>query len=169
MNVNENIFMSKLETAINGITHPRFYESERGYQGALVSELNKILPDLELNGAIVEQEYQKRIEQHGIRIRPDIIIHVPFDSNNHNSRSEGNFIAIELKLGSNLTEKQAVADYYSLALMCEHLSYPFALFIVINGSSTYFEKYSGPHKDKIKAYIINLIDGVVDFRKTENK
>ena len=24
MNVNENIFMSKLETAINGITHPRF-------------------------------------------------------------------------------------------------------------------------------------------------
>ena len=164
--MNENIFIPKLETAINGITHPRFYESERGYQGALVSELNKILPDLELNGAIVEQEYQKRIEPHGIRIRPDIIIHVPFDSNN-NSRSEGNFIAIELKLGSDLTERQAAADYQSLALMCEHLSYPLAIFIVINGSETYFEKYSGPHKDKMKAYIINLIDGAVVFKNIE--
>ncbi|QXB56929.1 hypothetical protein [Pantoea agglomerans] len=64
--MNENIFMSKLETAINGITHPRFYESERGYQGALVSELNKTLPDLELNGAIVEQEYQKKLKNMGL-------------------------------------------------------------------------------------------------------
>lgn len=29
------------------------------------------------NEAIIEQEYQKRLAEHGITFRPDIIIHVP--------------------------------------------------------------------------------------------
>ena len=46
---------------------------------------------------IVKQEYQKRMKEHGFRIRPNIIIHVPFKNTGFASRHEGNFVVIELK------------------------------------------------------------------------
>ncbi|CAI1847409.1 Uncharacterised protein [Serratia fonticola] len=158
-------FINKLEEALQNIKHTRYYETERGYQGELYAELRKILPDLGWDNAIVEQEYQKKIREHNIRIRPDIIIHVPFDPNLNNTRGDGNFVTFELKLGRNLTETQALNDYQSLAIMCEELSYPYAVFIVIDGNTTYFNKYDGPHKEKILAYNVNIVDGRVRFER----
>lgn len=144
---------------------PRHYESELGYQAELYAELRTELQHFGWNNAIIEQEYQKRIKDHKTRIRPDLIIHVPFDSNKHNSRGEGNFVVFELKLNSNNNEKKAIIDYEKLAVMCEELSYPYAVSININGNTTYIEKYVGVHKDKILAYRVKLVGDNVEVQR----
>ena len=66
--------------ALERIQEPRFFQTERGYQGELLAELRTRLADAAFPGdPVVEQEYQKRIRLHGIKIRPDIIIHTPFE------------------------------------------------------------------------------------------
>jgi hypothetical protein len=81
--------------SLAAITAPRFFQTERGYQGALLTQLDRRLrlPD----HAIIEQEYQKQAGLHGLTIRPDIIIHEPFDPGRHAGRTEGNLAAVELK------------------------------------------------------------------------
>lgn len=158
MKEEQDAFLEKLITAMSKITHPRYYESERGYQGALHAELHTLLTEINFEEAIVEQEYQKRIKEHNINIRPDLIIHIPFDSKRHNSRREGNFVVFELKLGSKLNKTNALADYESLAIMCEMLSYPYAIFIIINGDESYLNYYEGPHKDKILVIKVKLVE-----------
>lgn len=90
--------LAHLIEALGAITAPRFYETERGFQGALLAELHKTIPHHLLpEGAVIEQEYQKRLYGHGLTIRPDIIIHEPFDEARHDSRKDGNVAVIELK------------------------------------------------------------------------
>jgi hypothetical protein len=68
--------------------HPHFYEDERGFQGALYAELYRRLGEMAmLNGAILREEYQKRLGEHGLTIRPDIILHEPFNPARHQSRA----------------------------------------------------------------------------------
>jgi len=86
-----------IRDSLSSIDNPHFYNTELGFQGELVAEIRKRLPELEIDGAIVQQEYQKRMKDHGFRIRPDIIIHIPFEQTSFNSRQEGNFLVIELK------------------------------------------------------------------------
>ena len=65
-------------TALRAVSKPRFFETERGYQGEFLAELRAALPALGPPGdIIVEQEYQKTLPRHNINIRPDIIVHVP--------------------------------------------------------------------------------------------
>jgi hypothetical protein len=90
-----DVFLQTPRTALLAITEPRFFGTERGYQGALIAELQQRLADVRLPGdPIVEQEYQKRISAHGIRIRPDIIMHVPFERDGVPSRKHWNLVAI---------------------------------------------------------------------------
>jgi hypothetical protein len=140
--------------SLSVISNPRFYETERGFQGALLTELNLRLPSLSLKGAIIEQEYQKRMPEHGFRIRPDIIIHVPFEEDRHNSRREGNIVAFELKLNAN--QDDAFKDYENLSKMCEVLGYPLCIFINIASSTTFLNQYQGSHKEKLHAFSVCL-------------
>ena len=51
--------------------------TERGFQGEFLDLLRETLPEVGLLGdAIVEQEYQKRIREHCITLRSDIIVHI---------------------------------------------------------------------------------------------
>ena len=118
--MNRDLILERVRQAIAGITAPRFYETERGYQGALLAELTNTLPDWATPNAIVEQEYQKRAGAHGINIRPDIVIHEPFNEAIHGSRMEGNFVAVELKL--NATAEAAMEDFTSFVLLPSHLA-----------------------------------------------
>ena len=156
-------FISKLEIAISKVNHSRYFESERGYQGALIAALQHEMSEFIWDEAIIEQEYQKRIREHGIRIRPDIIIHVPFNPDSTNTRGDGNFVVFELKL--NATESSAVTDYQNLSMMCDELNYPLAIFMNLNGSETYLNNYQGRNRNKIIAYSIKLVDGTVQFEK----
>ncbi|MUK42752.1 hypothetical protein GNP61_14435 [Aliivibrio fischeri] len=153
-NIEKTTFLAGLERALTKVTNPRFFETERGYQGALIAALQEELASFNWEKAIIEQEYQKRIREHGIRVRPDIIIHVPFANDEHNTRGEGNFVVFELKLNAN--ESSALVDYANLSAMCSLLNYPLAVFININSNQTHIDKYEGENKHKLVSYSVNL-------------
>jgi hypothetical protein len=129
-------FLTLLQNALESIQDPRFFETERGFQGELLVQLGKRLKQAEFPGdPLVEQEYQKTIPSHGINIRPDIIIHVPFGRGQAKRRDEGNFVAMELKLRS--TENDARHDFASLEQMHAALRYPLTVFINIDSDKTH--------------------------------
>ncbi|MCZ2808749.1 MAG: hypothetical protein O2V44_05290 [Candidatus Bathyarchaeota archaeon] len=145
------------------ITNARFYETERGFQGELSAELRTRLKKLEINGAIVEQEYQKRMREHGFRIRPDLVIHIPFEGAEFESRSQGNFVVVELKLRA--SRNSARADYENLKGMCQKLGYPLAIFINIDSDETFIDECSPPGDGSIHAFAVRLNEGEVQITK----
>lgn len=153
-----------IRESLFAIKHPRFYETERGFQGVLLAELVRRIPSIKCQEPIiVEQEYQKRMSDHGMRIRPDLVIHVPFEAGRQSSRREGNFVAFELKLKAGVNE--ALADYANLSSMCEVLDYPLCVFINIGASSAHLNEYHGPHKEKLHAFSVRLYMGQVEVRE----
>jgi hypothetical protein len=167
-NLTENAhetFLRGLENAILRVQNSRYFETERGYQGALIAELQNELSSFNWENAIIEQEYQKRFAPHGIRVRPDIIIHVPFDSDEHNTHGEGNFVVFELKL--NARESAALTDLDNLSQMCSLLNYPLGVFININATSSHIENYMGENKDKLIGYSVTLSDGQVSYTREQ--
>jgi len=126
--------LTALRESLQSIGEPRFFETERGYQGALLGELHGRLHLDE--PAIVEQEYQKQAGLHGLSIRPDIIIHEPFDPGHHRTRSDGNVAVMELKRRA--TPAQASADFQSLVLMLGRLQYHLGIFINIDSTRTHY-------------------------------
>ena len=164
LNFNERAtFLIGLERALANVKHTRYFETERGYQGALIAELQNELPSFNWERVIIEQEYQKRIKAHGITLRPDIIIHVPFDEDESNTRGEGNFVVFELKL--NASESSALVDYNNLSNMCSLLNYPLAVFININSDQTHIERYEGENKGKLVSYSVRLSEDQVIISK----
>ena len=131
-------FLTVLRQALRDINEARSFQDERSFQGALLQQLamrleRGVLPE----DPIIEEEYQKRLPAHGIRIRPDIIVHVPFDRGFAERRDQGNFIAIELKRCA--TAKKAKEAFRNLALMKKVLKYPLTIFINVDSEHTYSE------------------------------
>lgn len=93
--------MQAIRDSLSVITHPRFYRTERGFQGEFGAELRNRLPRKVLDDYFVEHEYQKNLKDHGITIRPDLVIHIPYEESGFDSRAEGNCAVIELKLNAN--------------------------------------------------------------------
>ena len=130
------------------------YENERGFQGQLLIELSRRLPTGSLQGAILEQEHQKTLVRHGLTIRPDIVIHEPFDPAVHRSRKDGNVAAIELKCRA--SPRQASDDFENLILMLSALRYPIGIFINIGHSRTHAERVGGHSRGRIVAFSTTL-------------
>lgn len=153
--MNTDALLSSIREALAACTDPRLFETERGFQGQLLVELSKriCLPD----GAIVEQEYQKQLKKHGLKIRPDMVIHEPYDSDRHSSRANGNIAVIELKLRAK--SGQAIADFESLASMLKVLQYPLGVFININSSETHATLVPAEAKGHIVAYAVSPGNG----------
>ena len=141
--------------SLAAITTPRLFQTERGYQGALLAQLDRRLrlPD----HAIVEQEYQKQAGLHGITIRPDIIIHEPFEPARHDARTEGNLAVLELKLRA--TPVEAVADFESLGMMLNILRYRFAVFVNIGAATTHADLVPADLRDQIACFAVTLDNG----------
>jgi hypothetical protein len=133
---NQEQFLTLLRDALESIREPRFFETERGFQGELLIQMGKRIKHAELPGdPIVEQEYQKTIPLHRLKIRPDIIVHIPFERGKVERRDEGNFVAMELKLRA--TENEARGDFANLVQMREVLGYPLTVFINIDSAETH--------------------------------
>src|SRR5256886_12182198 len=115
--ISDDDFLACLRESLAAITAPRFFQTERGYQGALLTQLTGCLqlPDY----GIVEQEYQKKARLHSLTVRPDIIVHEPFNPDRHGARTEGNVAVVELKLRA--TPADALADFESLRAMLDVL------------------------------------------------
>lgn len=148
-------------TALRGVTAPRFFETERGYQGELLARLHAALPEIGLpGGVIVEQEYQKRFKEHGITVRPDIIIHVPTPEG-HNRR-KGNFVVFELKRRATLDNAQE--DFGSLDAVIRALDYPLGVFVNIDSDDTHARLYQGAYGERIHFFAVRLVDEAVQLR-----
>jgi len=148
-----NIFKKSLES----ILEPRFFNSERGYQGALIAELERYFPfPLFKGNPIIEQEYQKTLPEHGITIRPDIIVHIPFERGLVESRDQGNFVVIQLKLKAK--ESDALDDFRKIDLMFDKLEYPMGTFLNIDSSNTFFDCYKGDFPDRLHCFSVRLED-----------
>jgi hypothetical protein len=131
-------FLALFIEALGAIKEPRFFESERGYQGELLAELrNRVATACFPGDPIVEQEYQKTITAHGLKIRPDIIIHIPFNRGLTKHRKEGNFVAVELKRRA--SERTAHAAFKNLRQIKEALNYPLTLFVNIDSANPFAE------------------------------
>lgn len=155
---NLECLLSSMRDAFGSIKHSRFFESERAFQGQLLVELQKriYLPDQ----AIFEQEHQKRLKGHGTNIRPDIIVHEPYNPKRHSSRSDGNLAVIELKLKAGVTE--ATADFHSLAVMCDLLRYEVGIFVNIASMETHASLIPAEARGHIVSFAVSLVDGEVN-------
>lgn len=132
--MNPEQFAVIVQEILNEITEPRFYETERGYQGELLAGLRARLAEARFAGdPIIEQEHQKRIKPQGIRIRPDVIIHIPFARGTVQQRREGNFVAIELKLDPD----DVTAAFDNLRQLKTYLDYPVTILVMVGSAETY--------------------------------
>lgn len=156
-----NVVLDAVRESIRAVTQPRFFETERGFQGQLLVELNG---RFQCEGMVVEQEYQKRMRDHGFIIRPDIIAHVPYNPDRHRSRREGNFIVFELKLRAD--QESAFKDFGNLSMMCAKLDYPLGIFINIDSFETHLEWYAGEHRSRLHAFAVRLVDRQVVLNET---
>jgi hypothetical protein len=156
--MDRELFLKHLATALRAVTTPRFYETERGFQGELLVELRKVIPAGFLpDQAIIEQEYQKRLRMHGLASRPDIVIHEPFDRNRHCSRRDGNFAVLELKLEA--TPDKAAADIENLMAMMTVLEYPLGIFLNIASEITHADLLQADWRDRIACFAVSLRNG----------
>jgi|SRR5690606_11759465 hypothetical protein len=152
--------LEAIRESLVAITESRFYENERGFQGQLLIQLSQRTPALIPNNhAILEQEHQKTLEHHGLDIRPDIILHKPFDPAIHQSRKDGNFAVIELKRRAG--PKKAVEDFESLHSMLEILRYPIGIFINIGHTKTQVEHVPEKYRGRIIAFATKLTENGV--------
>jgi hypothetical protein len=161
MLIDHRALLAAIRESLYAITELRLFETERGYQGALIVELSKRLPNLEVSkqGALVEQEYQKKSRTHGLTIRPDIIIHAPFDQRLHTARTEGNFAVFELKRRASATK--AEADFQNLLSMMRILQYPLGVFVNIDSKETHFAQMPDVAIGHLVAFAVSLKDGSV--------
>lgn len=141
--------------ALRRVSHPRFFETERGFQGEFQKNLSSAIPSLQLDGAIVEEEYQKRMREHGIKFRPDIIVHIPTQEGGN--RREGNFAVFALKLNAN--PAKARDDFGALDELFDMLDYPFGAFINIASRRTYASMYGGRYRDRMHFLAVWQDDG----------
>ena len=153
--------MEIFKESIRAITDRRYFLTERGYQGQLLAELNKRLKIEQIfpGKPIVEQEYQKTLENQGITIRPDIIIHIPYERGVAQNRQSGNFVVIQLKLEA--SEKVAKEDFDKLDSMFEKLKYPLGIFLNINSNKTFYDSYSSNYKKRLHCFAVQLVNNKV--------
>ncbi len=146
---------------LRSVRQARFFETERGYQGELLAELRARLPRASLPGdAIVEQEYQKRLRNHRIGIRPDIIIHVPTPVGGN--RRHGNFAVFELNLRAGPAE--AREDFANLDAVLGALNYPLGVFVNIASTRTQVEHYGGRFRDRLHFFSVRQDGGGIQLK-----
>lgn len=162
MTINEEKFLEGFAKAIKSIKDKRYFSTERGYQGQLITELANrisIKTIFDNNNVILEQEYQKTLKSHGISFRPDIILHVPYESGLYSNRQSGNYAVIQLKLRASPTK--AREDFRKLDSMFAKLDYPLGIFLNINSDKTFCDSYSGRHSQRLHCFAVKLADNEV--------
>lgn len=154
--MNPHIFLELVVTAFKTVSTPRFYKTERGFQGRFACALYKVLDARGIfpDDLIIEEEYQKSIKDHGIRLRPDLLIHIPVESSGIEGRDKNNFVAFAFK--KNASANDAKSDFNKLEEIVEKLNYLLIIFVNLNSESALLKYYSGQYKDRIHGYAIEI-------------
>ena len=147
--------LNVIAAALTSVTDRHYYEDERGFQGEFYAQLRLRLRDMALpEGVLLREEYQKRLAEHGLRIRPDIILHEPFDPGRHRGRDEGNHAVMELKRRA--TPGAAANAFTNLVSMMDALNYPLGVFINIDSPKTWTESVPAVHRGSIVCLAAHL-------------
>lgn len=148
--------------ALLAVNASRFFRTERGFQGRFYCTLQAQLDYAGLlnNGSILEMEYQKSA-RHGLRQRPDIILHVPTEHSGECIK-ENNFAVWALKRQA--TSADARDDFHKLDEMFDQLDYPIGFFINIDACTPMRQHYKGEHGTKLNAVATQLVDNEVIAR-----
>jgi hypothetical protein len=130
--------------ALAQIKDPTLFLDERGYQGELKSKLDRILelqiPNDDFASPQVREEYQKRADRHGITLRPDIIVHVPFERGVSPTRKDDNYMVVLLKRSPG--RAKALANFRDLETICSALQYPIGVSVNIASSRLWISQLS---------------------------
>ena len=140
--------------ALSSIVEPRYFKTERGYQGAFYCSLrNQLQKKIKLpEEAILEMEYQKS-SRHDMTQRPDIVFHIPA-SENGIPVDKGNFAAYELK--PNASSAEAQTDFKNLDELFSRLNYELGFFINIDSGRDFMNEYRGIFKNRIHGLAVKL-------------
>lgn len=147
--------LAAVHASLAAIANPAFFALELSYQGELLVQLRDRLPLAD--PVILQQELQKQLQRDGLDIRPDIVLHEPFDATLHNSRAEGNYAVLELKRKASVSE--AIGDFESLIAMMRILDYPLGIFINIGSSRTHRELVPKDFRSSIVTFAVDLVQG----------
>ncbi len=144
------------DAAIRTVGHPRFFATELAFHGAFYHALQLQLDQAGIQpaGSILEIEHQKS-KRHGIRQRPDIILHVPALPGV--SVKDNNHAVWALKWRASV--KKAQADFVLLDEMFEELNYPLGFFVNIGSLDPMLQHYDGKHRDRIVAVAATYDNG----------
>lgn len=130
-----------LRNALYRIHEPRLFRTERGYQAELLAEIRLVLNEQEedVTRPFVEAEYPKRLKVHGLRFRPDIIVHIPYERGVSPTRRDDNFLVIMLKRAAD--KKRADDDFGKLSQLCHVLDYPVGALVNVGTSDLWLPQY----------------------------
>jgi hypothetical protein len=145
--------------ALASVVHPRFFHTERGYQGGFYCCLMRQFEEkglLDDERRVVEMEYQKTAS-HYMSQRPDAIYHIPVEVSGA-SVEENNYAVWAFKRKASASD--AREDFEKLDEMMERLKYGLAFFIDINSDRHYLDAYNGPHRDRLWGGTVQLVHGV---------
>ncbi|MEH6416204.1 hypothetical protein [Pseudomonas sp. CGJS7] len=147
--------LGTIAMSLAAVRTPHYYEDERGFQGEFYAQLHRQLQDVILpEGAILREEYQKRLLQHGLKIRPDIILHEPFNPDRHHGRDDGNHAVMELKRRAK--RRDAIDAFKNLISMIDTLRYPLGVFINIDSLTTWAELVPEDYRSRITCLAVSL-------------
>lgn len=145
--------------ALSSVINPRFFKSEREYQGGFYCGLLAELENRNLltEDRIVEMEYQKRSAKHGLSQRPDIIFHIPTELSGADV-ADNNYAVWAFK--ANAGPEAAQEDFEKLNQMFGGLNYPLGFFINIRTGQHCLQHYNGPFRDRLFGFAVWLQNGM---------
>ena len=161
--MDKEVFLDTFRDSIRAITDSRYFLTERGYQGQLIAEMESRtnIEQIFLGNAIFEQEYQKTLKNHGINIRPDIILHVPYEKGIYHNRRSGNLVVIQVKLKASVGKAREDFDKLDLMFDKDKLDYPLGIFLNINSDNTFSNYYTGDYPERLYCFAVRLVDDEV--------
>jgi len=159
--MNQDYFLQLLRSALMAIQEPRFYSTEREYQGELLTQIRTRLEGVTIwpGSPAVEQEYQKGAAAHGLELRPDLIIHCRFDRGVFEHKREGDYVVMELKRHAGKQTAQSV--YAKLDRICTLLDYAMGIFINVDSDQVFFSRFSSTASDRLHGFAVELQGGRV--------
>ena len=140
--------------ALARIRNPRFYKTERGFQGEFAAVVHQGMNSQALIGEqfVVEEEYQKR-RIHLTRQRPDLILHLPTEVSGA-IPNQNNIAVWAFKQKAH--PGKARRDFENLDVMFDRLNYPIGVFINISSHLHHLNLYEGPFPERMVAFATRL-------------
>jgi hypothetical protein len=161
--MNQESFLQLLRSALLAIQEPACYETEQNFQAELLAQLGTRLGDVPIwpGSPAVEEDYHQGAATHGLKDRPDLIIHCPFDRGLFEHRGQGNYVVVELKRRA--SKQVAESAYAKLDRICMLLDYAMGILINVDSDQVFFSKSDNTTGGRLHGFAVELQGGRVQL------